>query len=231
MSPGIANLSSFPQIIAFFCSRIGRAVFNFKRRLSSTVITINGWQADMFTINQRWLSIVTLIPAIIQTTKENIIWNWNWSIIYKLHRFSLLHDKKAAMAIVLLLFCCSWKLNYRVIYGTLLNEVNFFTSYNLCSYPVCIKRLGDLVIQQLLLKHIHRFLIDIPLWYTETNTPYDRLNHPYLSTHRYTLTHKYPTARHFLFVHWSVVEDNPCRNLQNVHVTNAYHVMFFNHRD
>ena len=209
MSPGIANLSSFPQIIAIFCSRIGRAVFNFKRLLSFTVITINGWQADMFTINRRWLSIVTLIPVIRQTTKKNIIWSWNWNIIYKLHRFSLLHDKKAAMGIVLLLFCCSWKLNYRVICGTL----------------------GDLLIQQLLLKHIYRFLIDIPLWYTETNTPYDRSNHPYLSTHRYTLTHKYPTARHFLFVHWSVVEDNPCRNLQNVHVTNAYHVMFFNHRD
>ena len=113
MSPGVTNLSSFPQIIAIFCSRIGRAVFNFKRLLTFTVITINGRQADMFTINNWWLSIITLIPVIRQTTKENIIWSWNWNIIiYKLHRFSL-HNKKVAMAIVLLLFCCSWKLNYR----------------------------------------------------------------------------------------------------------------------
>ena len=114
MSPGFTNFFSFPQIIAIFCSRIGRAVFTLKRLLSFTVITINDRQADLFTINQRWLSIITLIPVIRQTTKENIIWSWNWNIIiYKLHRFSLLHDEKAAMAIVLLLFCCSWKLNYR----------------------------------------------------------------------------------------------------------------------
>ena len=51
--------------------------FQFKGLLSFTVITINGRQADMFTINQRWLSIITLIPVIRQTTKENIIWSWN----------------------------------------------------------------------------------------------------------------------------------------------------------
>ena len=81
MSPGITNLSSFPQIIAILCFRIGRAVFNFKKLLSFNVITINGWQADMFTIIQRWLSIITLIPVIRQTTKENII----WSCIMKTH--------------------------------------------------------------------------------------------------------------------------------------------------
>ena len=37
MSPGFTNFSSFPQIIAIFCSRIGRAVFNLKRLLLSGV--------------------------------------------------------------------------------------------------------------------------------------------------------------------------------------------------
>ena len=201
MSPGITNLSSFPQIIAIFCSRIGRAVFNFKRLLSFTVITINGWQADMFNINQRWLSIITLILVIRQTTKENIIWSWNWNIvIYKLHRLSLLHDKKSGhgncFAVILLFMEIRLQ---RVICGTLLYKVNFFTSYNLCSFPVCIKRLDELYIQQLLLKHIYRFLIDIPLWYTETNTPYDRSNHPYPSTHSYIHTHTHIQLQDIIF--------------------------------